>query len=458
MLGGSNRLPIELWEEIFSHVLYRRLFPSTNATIFDEMDLFSHPCKVYAIYTHRITMLRLVCRLWNEIIGIESKVLFGDGRRGDSLNFHRILPSSRVDLIKQWNDYCRKWPCVPRRDAWKTRQGRCVPAGLVLYSSEDTENDWMHGLENLANLRVLRLFHDVRGPIQILDKCTNLEALWIYFTALWQLMKKQPLSVIQRLQYLSYLHLDTVTDIGSTYTLHLPTLTYIEMRLYLETTFGFVQSIFSFPLDLHTPIITTIVLSGVVSKEYISHVEKYINSCRSSVVHLLLSYTGDDSASFLPPHQLSHFPQLSTLGLRIDSVVSLSIHELAVANPPKSSPFSLVLFGLDARPRRDNLEICRQHLREIIGVRQKWFSKVLIPMEWAELRNTWVQYRHDTLKEDGHLPCYWSVLNDLDQSGIPIQDRNGVGLREGDGRDLIRRMRCSSKNGTSTADCEAVSA
>ncbi|KAG8835115.1 hypothetical protein FRC18_001016 [Serendipita sp. 400] len=455
MSVGSNRLPIELWEEIFSHVLYRSLFPSTNATIFDEMDLFSHPCKIYVIYSQRVTLLRLVCRLWNEIIGAVSQVFFEDGRWEYNFRIHGILSSRRVELITRWNDYCRKWPCSPLSKDCRTSQGRCIPGRLSWYDIDDTAKKWVDGLDGLVNVRVLRLFHDVRGPIRILEKCANLEALWIHLAALQYLMRNQLSSTVERLRHLSHLYIDTIIDTFSTYTLHLPNLTYLEMKLHLETTYLSVQHPV-FPLDLRTPNITTIVLSGVVSNAYTPYVEKYINSCRSSVAHLLLSYTGDDSAPFLPPDQLFHFPRLNTLGLKIGNIISSSNHDFAMVVPPSSSPFSLVLFGLEDRPTEDNLDICKQKLQEMVGVHDKWFSKVFIPMEWAELWDPLVGYCRGTFRGDSLPPSYCTILDDLNQNGVSIQDRNGVGLHDWDGLDLIRAMRGFSRNTTRAADREVV--
>ncbi|KAG8832529.1 Translation factor pelota [Serendipita sp. 399] len=438
MALDSYQLPVELWEEIISHALDRGLFPDPTATLFEKMDVFASPCKVYQTVRDRAS-LRLVCRLWDEIIRRKRKsVVFMDPDHEKD----QICPGSsrRTEIISQWGRYCRRWPCTP---VVVSRDGSCRSS--LLSSFDFTDAEYSAQPHSLANIQVLRMQWVVEDQVPFLKKCINLEALWIPFNGEWNPDLEQVTPVLCKMQYLSHLYLAEVRNFGQTLKLQLPGLLYLGIDFRLFPHYG-LPDFPRFPLDLEIPNVKTIEISGRIPELYKHSLEHLVNSCKESVVEIILWYGHRDHQSLFPLDQLCGFPRLTTLGLNVDRISPSTAAILAITPPAVPSPLSLVLLGLEKKIEQNKLKGCRETLSHLLASSgQSWFSKLIIGSEWAQLGDKWSEYCRDVdvmddFEMEDALPCLWPVLVYLDQKGIPIEDRNGVGIREGDGASLAHTM------------------
>ncbi|KAG8754610.1 hypothetical protein FRC14_004914 [Serendipita sp. 396] len=283
----TSRLPVELWQEIISYALVIRILPSQGATLFDDLDVFAHPCKINHYLVSARASLRLVCRLWNEIVLLEGDrnyCPFLEAGTQDVFDLDTYKYAHRLEFIEYFESYCRRWPCRLRHD----KTGRCPPVlhptiimnpptGEILVSG-----DWP------LKIQVVRFIRDVRDPTKLLQCSKNLKALSIRFASFKTLNESAVLFIVQ--SHLLHLYLDNIYDDGNgtIHTLHLPHLRYLELHFRLFTTY---RGHPVFPLDISMPNVATIFLRGSVRNEYADSIERLIMSSKETLVNLLISYT-----------------------------------------------------------------------------------------------------------------------------------------------------------------------
>ncbi|KAG8829441.1 hypothetical protein FRC17_006569 [Serendipita sp. 399] len=253
----------------------------------------------------------------------------------------------------------------------------------------------------------------------------------------------------ERLKHLSHLQLDGLCDNGGISVLNLPQLTYLKLTMELGW-----DGVGIFPLEIQMPKVTTICIDGWVNSRYAVSVSEFLLSTVSSLVNLLLPYNGENGHNIFSVLNLEKFEKLSAFGVGIRNLTR--ILSTSLDTPPLlfHPSLSLVMFGLDAHNRKDCFKFRKEYVRTLIRRltgSASLFSKLVIPLEWAELQDLWVQACEkfdlgDGFSKEDPLPCYWSVLNQVDKSNIPIEDRNGVGIREGAGAIFAERMREYSEN------------
>ncbi|KAG8830644.1 hypothetical protein FRC17_004541 [Serendipita sp. 399] len=303
--------------------------------------------------------------------------------------------------------------------------------------------------ESLGKVRVLRLYKSVRGPLQLLQECVNLEALWVLYHRIYTYSGDEGSSVLSNLRNLSYLHIAAVAiDVGKTIALHFPALTYLSVD------FSFYRSSTTPPLDIHAPNVRTLVLSGWIYGEHAPVLARIVHSCKDSIVNLVLLCKSRGGLLFLPLDHLSEFPCLSTLGLGIESITSVVDSYIVGASQPNPSPLSLALFGLENCVDQRRLGDNQQALSRIFTTDQNPFSRITLSVQWGELRDTWGVHPKnvDFTEMRGALPSYWYLLEHLDKNGALIQDQTGTGLWEGEARILAERMKAYSKRSNEIPD------
>ncbi|KAG8825965.1 hypothetical protein FRC18_010175 [Serendipita sp. 400] len=296
-------------------------------------------------------------------------------------------------------------------------------------------------------VQVVRLHKDIRDPTKLLQCCKKLKALSIRFANFSTLDKTTVLPIVQ--SHLSHLHLSQVYDDGTTHALNLPHLHYIELHLKLIQRHSDLPV---FPLDIHMPGVVTIYIWGSVGNEYTDSVEKFIISSKGTLVNLVLPYNIRDGNQVFPLENLSQFSRLSTFGFSISNLRHSLPEAFCIRPLPNTSSLTLLLLGLKGHSqppqwghRRTYAERCVEMFTRPGG----WFSGISIAFDWNELEDVWVRAcetydgREGFLKggREDPLPCYWSVLEQIDRNGILIRDRNGVGLWEGDGAKFAQRMK-----------------
>ncbi|KAG8807917.1 hypothetical protein FRC19_006257 [Serendipita sp. 401] len=441
----TSRLPVELWQEIISYALVIRILPHQGAALFDDLDLFGHPCKINHFLASARASLRLVCRLWNEIVLLEGDrnyCAFTEARSRDVFDFDTVKYAHRLEFLESCESFCRKWPCKfnPRG------VGRCPQVSRRSIHTKERRGQIMVRGNCPMTVQVVRLVRDIRDPTKLLQCCKNLKALSIRFASFRILDKTTVLPIVQN--QLSHLHLHNIYDDGTTHSLNLPHLQYLELYLRLTRHHS---DLFVFPLDIYMPGVVTIYIRGSVRNEYASSVERLLMSSKETLVNLLLCYNKQDGNQVFPLENLAQFPQLSTFGFSMLNLCP-SLPENFCFHPlPNMTSLTLLLFGIRGHHQQPQWSHRRTYANRCIEMFTrpgKWFSGVSIPLEWSELEDVWVQACEtycgkDESCEDDHdpLPCYWSVLDRISQKGIPIRDRNGVGLWEAGGAKLAQRMK-----------------
>ncbi|KAG8829440.1 hypothetical protein FRC17_006568 [Serendipita sp. 399] len=434
--------PVEMWREVFAHAVFPPLLPGQNASVFDDIDVFGHPCKLYSSQLAVRTTLQLVCRLWYEIIKWDKKhgTFFMDTVSISEILLERVRLARRLEIINRWASYCCQWPCVLTRRP----SGRC-PSGT--YTSPKYEQNAQGTIycppEASFGAEILRLLDDNRDASQLLNGCMNLRALSVRFTG-FRLATSGTNFVQSHLQQLSHLHLDGVQDNGEINVLYLPRLRYLKLTMDLR--YG---GIGIFPLEIRMPNINTIVLEGWADSRYRSSIDVLLLSTTHSLINLILTYNGENGHAIFSLLNLPKFEKLSVFGFGIRNLYR-ELHREFVATPLplSSSSISFALFGLDTHNRKDCFRFRKGYVSKLTDIftrRGEWFSKLVIPLEWSDLQDLWVQACEkfdlgDGFSEDDPLPCYWYVLNHVSKSGVPVEDRNGVGMGEGAGAIFTRRM------------------
>ncbi|KAG8833023.1 hypothetical protein FRC17_000146 [Serendipita sp. 399] len=444
MPSTSYQLPVELWQEILWQTLDHGLYLDGTLTLFEKLDLFAPPCKIYHRYSRQRKSLRSVCRLWYAIIETKNDIIFMDPTCEVEKD---IRFSRRLEIVPGWEKCCRRWPCTPMPQYIERVTSRgveeCKPDAIVSHYSDE-----ISGLQliNPGNIQALRLYEPVQGPIQqFLRKCVNLEAVWVPFHRKSSLAANGNIYPFHRSQSLSYLHIDSVTDGGETFILHLPSLTYLSVAVNYHH-----SSIPPFFID--APNLTTLVFSaaGVYSSNR-TILEPLINSCRKTLLNLVL-LRQFDYASFGAIKHLLRTLSLSSLGLSIDSVTLASHKNLEGAPSLTSTPVPLILFGLDTCLELSRLVGSLLDLPSVFTTGQKRFSKLVVANTWVELREIWdasfrdVDHRRGLARRD-IMTYYWSAFIRMNRDGILIQDQTGTGIWEGEAMILAERMKfCSVEN------------
>ncbi|KAG8793295.1 hypothetical protein FRB91_003373 [Serendipita sp. 411] len=438
--------PVEIWRVILADAVFEPLLPKKNATVFEDIDVFGHPCKLFRSQQRTRATLRLVCRLWSEIIQSDRRygAIFVDSVTLDKTLSDDLRLACRLEVINRWDRYCCKWPCALTR----RRTGRCPFGSYAPPKYEESAHQKIQCTSGTCiGANVLRLRDDVRNPDQLLMECRNLRALSVRFTGFRAVTSERSLFAQQYLQHLSHLELDGVRDTGEISILDLPRLTYIKLIMHLMGLGP--GGIGIFPLEIQMPNVATILLDGWIDSKYSSSVETFLLSCTDSLINLLLTYNSENGHAIFSLANLPKFKQLSTFGFGIRNLYRPMGDKFGATPLPSSSSFSFVILGLDAHNRKDCFRFRKLYVDKLTDVFTrpgKWISKFVIPLEWAELQDLWVQACEkldpgDGFNEDDPLPCYWYVLDRMDRNDLPIQDRNGVGLGEGPGLIFAERMR-----------------
>ncbi|KAG8805678.1 hypothetical protein FRC17_005387, partial [Serendipita sp. 399] len=264
--------PTEVWDEILSFAVTQPPpLPSKNASLFEDLDLFGHPCKLASIRTNRRMNPRLVCRLWNDIIQrFKEEPLSIKGHDHSKPLSEDVYSEARVDLVGKFDTYCLKWPCkLTRRSDGRCPQGKCdFPPASWLHDED------LAGEIKPAKLRVVRLLDVYQNPASFLNSCPNLEALWIRHASFRASFQSGSTFA------LSHLHLDSVDEEGVPYSLNLPCLVHIELNLFLSNS---EITPTAFPLDIQMPNVKTVLLNGTIGKEYWPVTQQFILSAKASV-------------------------------------------------------------------------------------------------------------------------------------------------------------------------------
>ncbi|KAG9054902.1 hypothetical protein FS842_003833, partial [Serendipita sp. 407] len=270
----TSRLPVELWQEILEHALVVRILPRQGATLFEDIDLFGNLCRIKHYFVSDKASLRLVCRLWNEIVRNESDQTYCAVREAgsqDIFDLDTISHAHRLEFIDSYETYCRKWPCK----LTQLGTGRCPPGFLQsIHASEQRGEILVHGNFPMK-VQVVRLFRDVRDPTKLLQCCKNLKVLSIRFACFDVIDKTTVLPIVQN--RLSHLHLHNIYDDGTTHALNLPHLQFLVLYLNLAERY---LSPLTFPLDIYMPNVATIFVLGSVQDGYADSVEKLIMSSK----------------------------------------------------------------------------------------------------------------------------------------------------------------------------------
>ncbi|KAG8809084.1 hypothetical protein FRC17_003626 [Serendipita sp. 399] len=407
-MAGIMMLPVELWKDILSILIKDAFLPRKNATLFEDMDVFSHPCKIFHYMVTMKTILRLVCRLWNDILRQPHfRVSYVDTSRvidqilalrenlssvPNNIAIVNQLDSSgtsagRVELIPDWWLYCCQWPCLPAT------------------------------------------IGDVPSSI-------DLEALNISLTTF------RSMYLPGWTTRLSHLHLRSVFDSGDVYSLDLPQVVYFRLSLNLQWASSRVT--FVYPLDVKIPSLTTLYIEGVVWEAYEEDLNKMIFSAKATLVNLLISQY---SVAAFPWEKLDQFPQLTTFGFDSSRLI-LPLHTMFSMNPLSSATsLSFLMLRIDSHYRDTLLHpsnIAINYLVDMLLRPGKWVGKIIVPFVWREIEPLWVNaylVKQGPGQDLDPLPCCWTCLEYLDSHGIPIEDQNGVSLREGDGASFARQMK-----------------
>ncbi|KAG8808179.1 hypothetical protein FRC17_004064, partial [Serendipita sp. 399] len=297
------------------------------------------------------------------------------------------------------------------------------------------------------NLRVLRLLDDDRDPTQLLRANTNLEALWIPYMAFT--VAYEPGWVAK----LSHLHLHNVIDDGNVYRLELPQLVYLRLNMHLK--WQQIRYLYVYPLVISMPNVTTVYIDGDIYKEYLASMNTMILDARHTIVNLLL---GSPECARFVWEKLVEFPRLETIGIYSTTFWKRMWSQVSAYPLPSSSSLSLILLGIDSHSRSSKWGLCTMigvHLIEMVSRPGKWVGKVVVPFIWEEMEPLWVKAYHAKQHSDEALPCCWPCLEHMDSHSIRIEDRNGVGLREGEGAAFSSRMRTFTHKVGAWSDDEA---
>ncbi|KAG8753123.1 hypothetical protein FRC14_006406 [Serendipita sp. 396] len=378
-----------------------------------------------------------LCDIWNEIVKRQAGTDSISGSLEDLSNSTLAHSARRVEVMNSTETCCRKWPCH-----FSCQQG--TPKYNSPPYREKYANEIQYQGKSLSNAQVIRILENLSNPSSLMRNCINLEALWIHFHGFKALFKTP--EITNRIQkQVTHLHLHKIHDDGDVYALHLPSLVYLRLNMYLrEDDCGYP---YVFPLDIHMPKISTIYLEAYqIAPDYAPSIQRMIMSCRSTLVNLLISYCRKPWEIF-PLENLSQLPKLSKLGWSIDNFVFFDSFpdDLFIAPPLTSSPLSLVLLGIDY----ERFVYHRSHFASacvsMLSRSTSWLSKVVIPFKWNELEELWTfaceTFTFNIFNSDDPLPCAWSILDCIYRSGIMIEDRNGVDLRSEAGQKLANRMR-----------------
>ncbi|KAG8849358.1 hypothetical protein FRB91_010026 [Serendipita sp. 411] len=439
-MSDSLNLPTELWCDVLSFALLNGLLPSKQASLFEDLDLFGHPCKIHH-HAHSIRKnIRLVCRLWNDIVQqLDHPVVFVEGNGAENPLPEKVYSKPRAELLYEIRKYCLKWPC-----ALTCRKGGRCPQGSYQPPIPHMEAIWLTDETRDSDIRVLRLLDGVRDSTFLLESCPQLEALWIRYPSFRALYTSHTIYMDR----ISHLHLDIIVSHGNrqVYSLDLPHLVHLELTLYLYSTFRL-----EFPLDIYMPNLKTLWLDGYFDYQFATMIEDFILTAKESIVNLLISCNTAGYRFMLPLERLAEFPHLATVGIHVDSLMKPPEDDFSNSLlPTLSSPLSLVLLHLDAHHRQPSepRKLWASDLVEILSTARGWFSKLVVPLSWKELEELWVQsceifdVEDLPFREDDPLPCLWSVLDHIYRhQPIPIVDRYHVPLGEGDGVALVGKMR-----------------
>ncbi|KAG8831436.1 hypothetical protein FRC17_003141 [Serendipita sp. 399] len=440
---SAAMLPTEIWQDILSYVLFKDILPTDNANFFVNMDLFAHPCKIHTKLSYTKTNLSLVCHLWNNILqALSRSVLFVDSVSATQPTFEITHSLHRLEILNGWADhYCRRWPC-----RLSLRQGgRCPESSYTVHPFQVLEhNVHLTPTVDLHDLQVLRLQENYPNPSHFLSLCKRLRAISTRFSSF--VMAYQPGATFTRI---SHLDLDLVIDSGTTYVLDLPQMEYLKVDFGLSGVWDSQNRPLAFPLKIVMPKLTTLHLEGWFDDGYKQSMDELIFSSKNSLVNLLLSLNPSFFHSGFPLERLAEFPNLSIFGWNIRNFKRALPGDLPNHLRQSNPTLSLLILGLDLYHRRDPYDFRLEYAGGCIEVFKRtgnWFSSIVIPMEWRELEDLWVQAcdkfeDDDSLRAEDPLPCCWSFLDHIQRAGIRIQDCDRIDLSEGDGAGFTKKMR-----------------
>ncbi|KAG8775863.1 hypothetical protein FRC15_000271 [Serendipita sp. 397] len=370
-----SRLPVEIWETILLEIMPYRFLPRCNATLFEDMDVFSHPCKIYHYMVTIKTTLRLVCRLWNDILQRpDLGVSFIKAERTKDQITGLDYSGRRAEIIRAWRSYCRQWPC-----STLYRRVGCNPFPYLSFDRRTSEEE----VPIYANtLQAISLLGDARDPSQLLRSNVDLQVLSILFVGFRTAY--QPGWFMR----LSHLHLHSVQDDGNVYTLYLPQVVYLRLHMHLALSSK--QTSYVYPLDICVPKVTTLHIEGDVFYDYVYPLTEMILGAKATIVNFLSTLP----LELFPWRALDQFPRLATFGFD-SSIFFLPLsNDFSLLPRPSSSSLAFIMLELENHIEGSSLHSKDSYAHNFVDMflrPGKWVDKVVVPFVWREMEDQWVK-------------------------------------------------------------------
>ncbi|KAG8813839.1 hypothetical protein FRC17_001404 [Serendipita sp. 399] len=423
--GVIDRIPVEIWREVFTIVLQTWLLPGKGDRIFDDLLLFSDGCRSYLEYKRVEDIrrqLRAVCKSWDMLaadsgIGLTVSDFLYTTTPSDSHFSCALRIESSVGYC-----YCNRCP----HQRVTSRRG--PPLEYYLNNPSVDLNI------NPESARIISLHQVERYNIEVfLQQALRLRAFQGIFSFLYDDNKAEMRGTLEHLTHLSIVNLCTEE---MTIALHLPHLRFLKLSLNTDLWLDVGEDEVPPEVPLgqwKLPKLTSLAIDGRLTKANYEDFLHFLHNHSTVLENLIVSFTIPDheqlQQSPIDIRTLQQFSRLKLLGIR-QSYVHAGPWEVAFEkNNDKPLQLSLLLCDDDSVLRRFNPEWPKETAKRFIRLCKPpicLFKDIIVPKTWDILNAQWSSRRGRS-----RLSTMLVFLKTLYDSGIPVSDTDGADFWEG---------------------------
>ncbi|KAG8818015.1 hypothetical protein FRC19_010931 [Serendipita sp. 401] len=441
-IPATNRVPVEIWEEILTLALRTWLLPGSGDNILDDFLLFSGGCESNMEYRRVESIrrrLRAVCKSWKVVVeDFDVGLTVSDLAKTTVPSESHLNRAMRIEFPSTYACTCMRCPY---------KFSNHLPTALRQYLAlRHSSSPPFDSVFKPNNARIVSLSLSHRDMAEYLQYAPRLTAFGGESSLFHDGKTLKMQSILERLTHLSVSGLSP--GVMST-ALFLPRLRFLHLMLIERTVSGGYISLDRWEL----PNLTSLVLDGSIEEGETLH-NDLLQFCHNHCTHienLIIQYEGARPPS-IDVHNLKQYSRLRVLGVRFRTL-DPSISRVLLEKDASMPPLRLTLFlsdssNLHMKSRRRLLSTARQCVL-LCTPPISLFDKIVLAQSWNQLIYQWdTEEQQDWEGEDfrdARFSDVWVFFKELRRAEVRVIDRDGLRLGEGDGLRFLERCRHSSR-------------
>ncbi|KAG8757027.1 hypothetical protein FRC14_002437 [Serendipita sp. 396] len=427
-----NRVPTEIWLQIFSPILHTWLLPGSGDDILDDIFLFSTGCESYAEYRRvegNRRQLQAVCRQWKRIADYFVINLVPTRFENITLISKQCLKlAERIELLRDCD--CRQCPSRLSRGLEQPRADEA--------SASQPNSDSPLSLECVQVISWGS--HSRVDPLidaKYIKSAINLRALEV------QAVNLKSITIPENLTHLSILQIKRDYTPA---TLTLPRLQFLSLSLLL---YGNTKSPWeSFDHWLFPKLISLCIYGYVEMGIHHDSLRRFIRNHAHNLKNFVPAYKpllgiGQVLAPAFDFRLLRQYPRLKVLGMsmmRLKGLCDTYDPSDTDGSPPPSLSLLLIDDVVQYLSRLTDSPVVAGQCLSLCAPQTAVFNRIVMIHSWQRAIQAWETGNQNSLFNIDEFNYPRKFFKGLYKTNIVFVDRDGVELREGDGLKFLERL------------------